>query len=130
MESRLHKAGEDMYWVLSCGIAKFVDKLIAESSFFYANRDLQSICVDFGKRTGCEMMNTEHNLGLSKTEIPLYDPTRAQKMEESFSTLFCGDYLVEFGFTLSNIERLCALVGPTNNRVSICHGGGAGVGGS
>lgn len=34
LESRVHKSDEDISWVLSCGIAKLVDKLIAESSFF------------------------------------------------------------------------------------------------
>lgn len=38
-------------------------------------------------------MNAEHNLGLSETEILLYNLTHVQKMEEAFSALFCFDYL-------------------------------------
>lgn len=74
------------------------------------------------------MTNTEHNLGLSEIDIPLYDPTRLQKVEDTFFALFCCDYLAEFGFPLSNVKQLHALVVPTNNMMSTS-GFGAGVGG-
>lgn len=75
-------------------------------------------------------MNAKHNLGLIETNIPLYAPTRVQKMEEAFSTLFCFDYLFKFGFPLANIDQLCALVGPLNSRASTSGGGVAGASGS
>ena len=48
------------------------------------------------------MMNTEHNLRLSTTDIPLHDPSRFQNMEEVYSTLFCGDYISKLGFPFSD----------------------------
>lgn len=88
LENQLHKVDRDMSWVLSYGISKLVDKLIVESSFFEANCDLQNVCVDFGRTTGCEMMKAEHNLRLNEVDIPLYDPTRVQKVEEEFLLYF------------------------------------------
>lgn len=55
-------------------------------------------------RTSCEMMNTEHNLGLSETDIQVYDPTHLQKIKESFSALFFCDYLNEFVFSLMDVN--------------------------
>lgn len=103
LDNQLSKVNENVSWVLSHGISKLVEKLIVDLSFFEANCYLQTICVDFGRRTGCEIMNIEHNLGLSETDIPLYDPIRVQKMEEAFSTLFCGDYFSKFGFPLTDV---------------------------
>ncbi|CAI9278705.1 unnamed protein product [Lactuca saligna] len=80
--------------------------------------------------TSLKMMNAEHNLGLIDTDIPLYAPTRLQKMEEAFSALFCFDYLFEFGFPLANIDQLCTLVGPPNSGASTSSGGGVGASGS
>lgn len=111
LENRVRKEEEDMSWVLSTAITNVVDKPIIDSSFYDANRDLQTICVDYGRREGCEMMNAEHNLGMSPTDIPLYDPTLFQKMEEAFSDLFCGDYLSELGFSLTSMEHLQNLLG-------------------
>lgn len=88
LENHLHKANEDMSWVFSSGMTKVVDKLIAESFFYDANRDLHTICVHCDRREGYEMMNKEHNMGLTAIGLPLYDPTRFQNMEESFFTLF------------------------------------------
>ncbi|CAI9298706.1 unnamed protein product [Lactuca saligna] len=41
-----------------------------------------TICVNFGRKDGSEMMNAEYNMGMHETDLPLYDPTRVQKMEE------------------------------------------------
>ncbi|CAI9273023.1 unnamed protein product [Lactuca saligna] len=71
LENQLSKVIEDVSWVLSHGISKLVGKLIVDLSFFEANCYLQTICVDFGRRSGFEMVNAEHNLGLSETDIPL-----------------------------------------------------------
>lgn len=60
------KVDEDMKWVLSEGVEKVVDKLFADSSFYDANRDLHTICIEFGMRQGCKMMNNKHCLGLTK----------------------------------------------------------------
>lgn len=57
LENRLRKENEDISWVLSNGMKKVVDKLIADSSFYDANWDQQTICFDYGRRQGCEMMN-------------------------------------------------------------------------
>lgn len=85
---------------------------------------MQTICVDFGKRAGYEMMNAEFNIGLHETDFPLYDPTRVQKMEEAFSALFCANYLFEFGFPLMNLDQLLALVdhAASNGAFTSCHG--------
>lgn len=100
----------DVPCILSHGIAKLVDKLVDESSFFEANCYLQIICVDFGRRYDCEMMNVEFNMSLHETELHFYCPTRVQKMEAAFSALFCKNYLSEFGFPLMSVDQLRTLV--------------------
>ncbi|CAI9274610.1 unnamed protein product [Lactuca saligna] len=84
--------------------------LIVDSSFYDVNRDLKTICVYYGQRQGCEKMNPEHNLGLSATDILLYDPTHFQKIEKANSALFYGDYLSKLGFPFSDVKQLRDLV--------------------
>ncbi|CAI9279672.1 unnamed protein product [Lactuca saligna] len=79
LENQLSKVNGDVTWVLSHEIMKLVDKILTESSFFKANRDLQSICVDFGRRAGYEMMNTDFKMSLHETNLPLYDPSHVKK---------------------------------------------------
>lgn len=52
LENQLNKVNVDVSRVLSHRITKLVDKLIVESSFFEANCDLQTTCVDFSRRAG------------------------------------------------------------------------------
>lgn len=66
-------------------------------------------------------------MGLYETELPLYDPTCMQKMEEEFSSLFYVDYLSEFGLPLIDVEHLRALVGRVDgNGASTSGHGGSG----
>lgn len=102
--------------------------LIIDSSFCDANQDMQTICVDYYRRQGCEMMKAEHNLGLYATDIPLYDPTCFQKTGDTFSFLFYGDYLSELGFPFSDVKQLRDLVsGSVDDKSSTGAGGGGGA---
>ena len=86
-----------------------MDKLFVKYSFYEANQDFQTICVDYGRRQGCEMINIENGLGLAVPDIPLYDPTCFQPIQEAFSSLFYGDYLSELDFPFSSVKQLHGL---------------------
>lgn len=105
LKDHVRNANEDISWLSSGGMTKVVDKLIVESSFYDANKDLQTICVDYGRREVSEMMNVENNLGLSATDIPLFDPTRFQKIEVAFYAFF----LVTTSVVVGVWDRILAL---------------------
>lgn len=73
---------------MSSGISKVVDKQFVKYSFYEANQDFQTIYVDYGRRQGCEMINIKNGLGLAVPDIPLYDPTCFQPIQEASSSLF------------------------------------------
>ncbi|CAI9290906.1 unnamed protein product [Lactuca saligna] len=99
-----------MKWVLLEGVEKVVDRFFDNSSFYDANKDLQATCIELGRRQGCEMVNFEHSLGIYLEDIPLYNLTRVQRMEEAFYSLFYSNYLSELGFPLSTVDQLWHLV--------------------
>lgn len=45
-------------------------------------------------------------------------------MEDEFSFLFCVDYLSEFGFPLTGVDQLCALVDNDGGNVASTSGHG------
>lgn len=83
VESHLSKVNGDVTWVLSHVLAKLVDKLVTESSFFEAKRYLQFVCVDFYRRAGCEMMTTEFKMGLLKPIFRYMAPLVCRKWKTS-----------------------------------------------
>ena len=70
-------------------------------------------------------MNTKFNMGIHETNLVLYNATRVQMMEEAFSALFCVDHLFEFGFSLTSVDQLRALVDRTGSNIvsTSDHGG-------
>lgn len=51
-------------------------------------------------------MNGEHFLGLTKDEVPFDNPTRLQRMQHAYSTLFCGDFLLDLGFPIGSVGEI------------------------
>lgn len=110
LEGQVRRLNEDVKCILLSSITMVMEKWFVESFFYEANRALHTVCVIYGRRQGCKIMNTKHALGLAAPEIPLFNLPCFQRIEDEFSSFFCGDYLAMLGFPFRTIDKLRCLL--------------------